>query len=226
MACGDVQLIVDTGTFGPGSGGHSHADTLSLVLRIGEEQILVDPGTYTYVGDPMWRDRFRGTAAHNTVRIDGKDQATPAGPFAWQSRPDVELVRWETGSAQDLLVAACSYSGFRHQRTITFDKGAMKIQMVDEISDQNVGGGEHQVEQFWHFGVAVRQASKGCYEAGDKAVVTFEGTASPRMFEGGDYGWVSPAFGVKTAAPVVVVEGRSMLPISLVTLIALTGASR
>ena len=63
----------------PAVRGHSHADTLSLVLRQGQEQILIDPGTYTYVADPLWRDRFRGTAAHNTVRIDGLDQGIPSG---------------------------------------------------------------------------------------------------------------------------------------------------
>ena len=94
MAAQNIQLIADTGPFGPGTAGHSHADTLSLVLRRcapndGQmiEQILIDPGTYTYVADPLWRDRFRGTAAHNTLRIDGLDQAIPRGPFAWQSRP-------------------------------------------------------------------------------------------------------------------------------------------
>src|SRR5439155_22004029 len=75
MAKDDVQVVVDAGRFGAGSGGHSHADTLSLVARLGVEQLLIDPGTYTYVGDPAWRDRFRGTAAHNTIRIEDAEQA-------------------------------------------------------------------------------------------------------------------------------------------------------
>ncbi len=50
-----------------------------LDLRSVLEEILVDAGTYTYV-EPQWRDWFRATAAHNTVRIDGRDQAVAAGP--------------------------------------------------------------------------------------------------------------------------------------------------
>ena len=219
MADGDVQLIVDTGPFGPGNAGHSHADTLSLVLRIGEEQILIDPGTYTYVADPAWRNRFRGTAAHNTVRIDGLDQGIPRGPFAWQSRPEVEVVRWESDSAQDLLIAACSYAGMRHQRTIVFHKSARRIEVLDRIE----GTGEHRIEQFWHFGAPVRQCPANCFQV-RSVMVTLEETAGVRLFEGGDYGWVSPALGVKAPAPVVVVEQRFTLPVSLRTMIDFSGS--
>src|SRR5439155_666058 len=52
MACGDIHVIVKAGPFGEGSGGHSHSDVLSLVARLGEREILIDPGTYTYVADP------------------------------------------------------------------------------------------------------------------------------------------------------------------------------
>ena len=54
--------------------------------------MLIDPGTYTYVADRRWRDWFRGSAAHNTLRIDGLDQASPAGPFRWDGRPAGFLV--------------------------------------------------------------------------------------------------------------------------------------
>ena len=68
LRSGDVQAIVKAGPFGSGSAGHSHADTLSIVLRNGEEEILIDPGTFTYVGDPEWRAWFRETSAHNTAQ--------------------------------------------------------------------------------------------------------------------------------------------------------------
>src|SRR5438477_8622030 len=86
MACGKVHVVIKAGPFGEGSGGHSHSDILSLVARTGDREILIDPGTYTYVADPIERDRFRGSAAHNTIRIDGRDQAIPAGPFRWHEK--------------------------------------------------------------------------------------------------------------------------------------------
>src|SRR5208337_1618047 len=92
MTCGDTHAIVDAGPFGAMRAGHSHSDTLSIVVRSGESEILIDPGTYTYTGEPEWRDWFRGTEAHNTIRIDGRDQAVPRGPFGWTDKPEVTIL--------------------------------------------------------------------------------------------------------------------------------------
>src|SRR5260370_33757987 len=87
MTSGDVQLAIKAGPFGEGSGGHSHSDVLSVMAWLGAREILIDPGTYTYVADTAERNRFRGSSAHNTVRIDYRDQAVPAGPFRWTAKP-------------------------------------------------------------------------------------------------------------------------------------------
>ena len=79
MAHQDLQIVIKAGPFGEGSGGHSHSDVLSLTARIGNREILIDPGTYTYIADPERRNAFRGSAAHSTVRIGGRDQAIPGG---------------------------------------------------------------------------------------------------------------------------------------------------
>ena len=227
MAAQDVQVLIDTGSFGPGRAGHSHADTLSLVVRLGKEQILIDPGTYTYVADPVWRDRFRGTAAHNTIRIDGLDQAIPGGPFAWQSRPHVEVLEWESSPGSDILTAACSYAGLRHQRKIVFNKSGLWLVVLDRLEAGPEGHeSRHRIEQFWHFGAEVRQPLPHCLQVGTKALVAFEASVDPHLFEGGDNGWISPALGLKLPAPVVCVEQRITLPASLATIIDLSGNAR
>src|SRR5574339_884279 len=67
----DDVLILDAGPHGYLNGGHAHADALSIVATAGEAPLIVDPGTATYTMDPVTRDRFRSTAMHNTVEVNG-----------------------------------------------------------------------------------------------------------------------------------------------------------
>ena len=112
MTHGDIHIVIKAGGFGEGSGGHSHSDILSLVARIGDREILIDPGAYTYIADPAERNAFRGSTAHNTVRMAGRDQAIPAGPFRWLEKPDVRINAWSSSPERDFLDATCEYGGF------------------------------------------------------------------------------------------------------------------
>jgi hypothetical protein len=56
-------------------------DALSLEVRHDGVDIVADPGTYCYHGEPAWREWFRSTAAHNTVEMAGVSQAESGGPF-------------------------------------------------------------------------------------------------------------------------------------------------
>ena len=89
----DDHLLFDCGGLGFLGGGHGHADALSFVLSSGNEQLLVDPGTGIYNSAPQWRDFFRSTRAHNTVVVDGENQAEPAGTFKWQNSFSSRLIR-------------------------------------------------------------------------------------------------------------------------------------
>ncbi len=63
--------------------GHAHADALSVEVRLGGVDVLADPGTYCYHGEPQWRQYFRSTLGHNTVEVGGQDQSQSGGPFLW-----------------------------------------------------------------------------------------------------------------------------------------------
>jgi len=146
MAEASAQVVVKAGPFGEGSGGHSHSDALSLTARLGNREILIDPGTFTYIADPAERNRFRGSSAHNTVRIDERDQAIPAGPFRWDGKPEVRVDQWAAAAKTDFLDASCSYGGFTHRRRILFLKPS-RVVILDHVDGL---AGEHLVEQFWH----------------------------------------------------------------------------
>jgi hypothetical protein len=63
----------------------SQADALHLDFWLGEENLLPDAGTYSYSesgGDFLY---FSGTAAHNTVQLDGRDQMPRLSRFLFGS---------------------------------------------------------------------------------------------------------------------------------------------
>lgn len=47
--------------------GHFHNDQLGITLAINEQPIIVDPGSYCYTSQPMWRNKFRDFSYHNTL---------------------------------------------------------------------------------------------------------------------------------------------------------------
>jgi hypothetical protein len=199
---GPLLVMFDAGPFGPGSAGHSHSDTLSLVVTAGDQELLIDSGTFSYM-DPEWRGYFRGSAAHNTVRIDGHDQATPAGLFRWANKPVVKLVDYDTEAQPAVMVGTCSYRSFLHQRTVEFSDGDFRI--TDEIRGPS---GEHLIEQFWHFAIEPRELSPGKWGIGNVA----EFSAEDGMVEPS---WRSRCFGTKEPAWTIVVRKRAELPLKL-----------
>lgn len=209
-----LQLVFKTGGMGS-LAGHSHADLLSFTLRDGDEKLFIDPGTFTYVGDLMWRQWFRGTAAHNTLRIGGRDQGLPRGPFHWAERPEARPGKFDNYQT----TGECSYGGFTHKRTVRLK--ARFVIVVDEVSGPP---GEHRIEQFWHFGVPARILRPDCFQIGSRARLHAAPGTSRELEEGREYGWYSPAFGVKESSFALHVEVMAKLPTTLVTVIDLDGA--
>ena len=97
FSCGGIAVIrddwtpeagvalIDCGPHGALNWGHAHADALSIVVHAGTKSILVDRGTFTYVGPD--RDAYRATASHNTLEFDGVSSVRPTGPFQWSGIP-------------------------------------------------------------------------------------------------------------------------------------------
>ena len=199
MTAGTTHVIADAGPFGLMRSGHSHSDTLSIVVTARGEEILIDPGTYTYV-EPG-RDWFRGSSAHNTIRIDGRDQAVPVNAFRWADPPRVRIREWATGAQQDFLDAECSYAGFVHRRRILFVKPDLLF-VVDDIEGP---AGEHTLEQFWHPGETVTRTGSG-FRIGSRNLLVLDGEG---LLENG---WRSCVFGRREPAPVIHVLRRCPLP--------------
>jgi len=213
----EQQLVVDAGPQGIGHSGHGHADALSLRVSVNGRRWLVDPGAYCYLGEE--RNRFRGTAAHNTVRVDGHDQSIPQGPFAWSSLPTVHADRWTEGKTFSLFEG--NHTGYLrlpdpvlHRRFVFHLHDGFWL-----VRDVVEGQEKHQLETFWHFapGLEIVKTADAFVARPtppwlDDLRVALLPARDPARTPQLDSGFVSPAYGRKEPAAVVVSSHRTQLP--------------
>ncbi len=214
------QLIVDAGPQGAGSGGHGHADALSIQLLYGDQVLLQDPGTFEYVGPGPERDLLRATAAHNTLVVDGQGQSRPRGPFGWERLTQTRQEAWITGEYFDLLRA--SHDGFAgqgitHRRWVFHLPG--RFWFVRDVAE---GAGTHTLDLNWHLGPELRpddSSSRFFGEAASEpglALVGVEGSAWQREVQPS---WWSPAYGQKRESWKVRFHCESQLPAECATVV-------
>jgi hypothetical protein len=207
-------VIVDGGPLGAAGGGHSHSDSLSVIVTDDTDQILVDAGTYTYVGDAEQRNWFRGSAAHNTVRVDSQNQAVAIGPFRWIDKPDVEILKWERTKDRDVIDAVCRYRHLAplvHRRTVALLRDVAGVDLL-LVKDRVEGlAGNHLIEQFWHPGEAFQRVAAGHVRIGKRGHLLVP--------DGGEFHteeqWRSERFGERSPATALVVRRESTLPAAL-----------
>lgn len=117
-----VLIGMDHAELGFGSiAAHGHADALSIQAFYGGKPVLVDSGTYNYHVPKTVRNEIRSAKAHNTVFVEGVEQAEMLGPFLWGKRYKVENVAAEEKEGCVEIDATISYSGVTHRRKVTFD---------------------------------------------------------------------------------------------------------
>jgi hypothetical protein len=222
------MMTVEAGPHGFMNGGHAHADALSLDLTVAGKPVLVDPGTFTYTVDAMWRDRFRETSSHNAATVDACGSATPAGPFQWASRAEARQAAWYEGA--DVVLMAGSHDGFRRLRPRTGYTRSIALLapglwiVRDEVHAEEQGAVDIERELAVHWqcapGLVARQESGRItlQRDGKDALIlgVAETTGSWKVGEG----WVSPTYGVKVDAPHLECVCRSTLPACLTTILS------
>jgi hypothetical protein len=214
------QLVINAGSPGDLRGGHGHADALSVCVQSQGHVLLIDPGTFEYVGDGRERDLFRGTGMHNTLRVDGASQSEPGGPFAWKQLAHVSQERWITGETFDLFVG--SQDGYSrlafpvtHRRWIFSLKAGFFL-----VRDLAQGTDKHRLDIAWHLGPAMRLRAERLFEV--------KGTSSGLAVLCADkHGWSeevrkdawSPVYGKKEPITVLNFGIATDLPTEFVTLL-------
>jgi uncharacterized heparinase superfamily protein len=214
-----AHLFVDAGDLGMrGRGGHGHNDTLSFEFWTNGEPLIVDSGTYAYTFDIEARQEFRSTRAHNTVMVDGREQAAFAGLWrVKEDRTEPRVLQWRVGEDVDQLTAEHhAYRPIVHRREFRFDKREPRLTIRDEI----LGEGAHTVESFLHFAPGLRleretpQRVRVTSGRGSYSVEISTGTVEVIDT------WFSPRYGVRQQNRTIRIVLQQILPVTITVTIS------
>lgn len=196
---------------------HAHADALSVEVRHDGVDVLADPGTYCYHGQPEWRRYFRSTLGHNTLQLDGDDQSVSGGPFLWTRHARSRVLVADT--SDENVARWCAehdgYQGSVHRRRVELTAASLELRIVDEVRGPN-----RSVRLAFHLGPAITAEL-----VGNRAVLTWTrdgeersvvldlpGHLSWQAHRGESdppLGWYSAGFGRKEPATTLVGTGST-----------------
>jgi uncharacterized heparinase superfamily protein len=216
----EQYLIFDCGPLG--AGNHGHLDCLNFELAAFGRSLIVDPGRYTYseAGETNWRVKFRGTAYHNTVVVDGKNQTRYEPRVIKETSrhahgsvrhkisgpaPAFEMRTFATKSRFDFLhgIARSHEYDAVHERRLFFAFGEYWI-CCDTLTSPT----KHNYDLLFHLSEQVRDQVKIKRDRGTLSVcspnlIIAQEDRFESMDLGVEPGYVSYRYGVKHPAPVV-----------------------
>jgi uncharacterized heparinase superfamily protein len=133
-----VVVLIDVARIGPDYlPGHAHADTLSFELSVDGRRVIVNSGTSLY-GTGTERLRQRGTAAHNTVVVAGRNSSEVWSGFrvARRAKPFGLAIAGEGG----VFEVGCAHDGYSrlagqpvHRRKIRLLPEGLEV--TDDVTD-------------------------------------------------------------------------------------------
>jgi Heparinase II/III-like protein len=198
-------LIFDCGALG--DGGHGHYDMLNVEIAGGGKSLVIDPGRYTYSEHPPnLRHWFKGTAAHNTVCVDGLDQVAYRRGKPKKPLPQARLIERRSAPGFDLLCGLAQSPCYEviHTRRIFYIDDEYWI-----IWDSLAGERPHQFDLRFHLSPDAweRVQIAGSTVRAPGLGLVFSDASRLQM----EPGWFAPRYGIKVNAPVIsaIIDGIS-----------------
>ena len=136
------------------------ADMLHCDIWYQGHNVLVDAGTYGYQPGSKWTRHFSGTAAHNTVGVDGRDQMRRGARFLWHGWTRARLLAHSTsGAVASFSGEHSGYGPLLHRRSIWLRDATYLV--IDCLSGD---AAEHDFRLHWLLGdlEIARQAWGAC----------------------------------------------------------------
>lgn len=197
----------------------AQADMLHLDFWDGPYNLLADAGTYSYNTDQETLLYFNGTASHNTVMINGKDQMKKASRFIWLNWTKSKTNRFEKTDQVAIFEGEhYGYSPVVHRRAVFHTNNLLVV--VDDL----IGKVEQaDIKLNWLFGVQAVKESEGKWlvdlpndSSWQMSLIGDE--LSSKLYKGSDLpnaGWRSLYYSHKEAFPQLVtnksIEGKDRI---------------
>ena len=213
-------LFIDAGPVGfCGLGGHGHNDCLGFEWHVDGHPLLTDSGLFVYTASPMWRDLYRSTAFHNTIRVDGEEiNRFLSPPTLWFLGNDAQPIDVRFRCVGECELLETGHTGYRRlpdpvtvRRTFEMNLHRPVLRLMDSLE----GREEHSAEFYFHAAPGARFS-----RLSDDAVEFRWSGCSLQIVRLGDVeclwaekeGWFSPSYGVKILRPVALASIRTRLP--------------
>ncbi len=191
-----------------GFGNHKHNDQLGFELHCNGQALIVDPGSHVYTSNPASRNKYRGTAFHNTLMIDGVEQneINPEWLFRLFEKANPEHAEFsENGTVTRYRGRHHGYTRLSepviHERTFEHHTDTGGLTITDKLE----GAGVHQLH--WHFhlapGVTVRQSESSASVLLDATCGCYVLSSHDGLAGTSDASAYSPSYGVEIPCQVI-----------------------
>ena len=104
------------------------ADILHVDLWWNGQNVAIDPGTYSYNQPPPWDNGLIKTSVHNSVQVDGQDQAQRFGRFLLLPSPNGRVTRFLDNSREFVTYWEGEHDGYhRGKFPVTHRRGMVRL---------------------------------------------------------------------------------------------------
>lgn len=196
------QIVFDTGNLGPNHLlAHAHNDIFNFELKIDGYPVTINDSGVSEYQKGAWRDFSRSTKAHNTVMINGLEQADMWNSFRVGWRPKKVNAFIEKDENRTLVNGVYQGKKYLHQRELSFEYNAQKMIILDKIKAKS----KIAASSFLHFGVEytieqIQDVIKVRYQEEDILEITLLNVDRCILYQGAKnplQGWSMPRFGVE-----------------------------
>lgn len=201
---------------------HKHSDDLSLLIYAKGQEIVTDPGPYSY----NYKDSFSRYAysqfAHNNIIVDGKST-----PRTDQKSESVKILSKDIGDSKfEVLAETGRLEDVKHQRQVSVS-GELRGETIF-VKDKLVTTSAHKYTQHWNLAPGLEVVLHGngfeVFNGDVKLLDAYIETTAPidlRVHSGelrpNVLGWNFPSFGKKVPANVVQIRYSSRAAIEVET---------